>query len=378
MKRKVLGVLLTSLIAAQAAHAAEIYNKDGNKLDLDGFVEGMRYISNDDSQNGDQSYMRLGIKGETQINDQLTGYGRWQMQANANTSEDQHDQMFTRFAFAGLKFSDYGSLDYGRSDGVMYDTLSYTDMQPEFDGMTYNSDQFMFHRGNSLLTYRNNDFFGLVDGLNFALQYQGKNGGAGEPGERSVLRQNGDGYGMSLSYDIGAGVSVAGSFFSSDRTNDQNNAAVMGNGDRAEAYAAALKYEANGAYLAVMYTQAYNASRFGSLPSDTKRDSVYGYANKSQIFEAYAGYTFDFGLTPFVAYNQTRASKLGASTQTSGVAYGKQDLIKYVDLGASYAFNKNMNAFVDYQINLIDDSDFSRAAGVSTSDVVAMGVVYQF
>ncbi|UNB78753.1 porin [Klebsiella pneumoniae] len=27
-------------------------------------------------------------------------------------------------------------------------------------------------------TYRNSDFFGLVDGLNFALQYQGKNGKA--------------------------------------------------------------------------------------------------------------------------------------------------------------------------------------------------------
>ncbi len=33
-------------------------------------------------------------------------------------------------------------------------------------------------RGNGFATYRNSDFFGLVDGLNFAVQYQGKNGSA--------------------------------------------------------------------------------------------------------------------------------------------------------------------------------------------------------
>ena len=31
-----------------------------------------------DSKDGDQSYIRFGFKGETQINVQLTGYGRWE------------------------------------------------------------------------------------------------------------------------------------------------------------------------------------------------------------------------------------------------------------------------------------------------------------
>jgi predicted porin len=63
-------------------------------------------------------------------------------------------------------------------------------------------------------TYRNTDFFGLVDGLNFALQYQGKNGspeGEGMTGVtnngREALRQNGDGVGGSITYDIGEGFS---------------------------------------------------------------------------------------------------------------------------------------------------------------------------
>ena len=41
MKRKVLALLLPALLAAGAANAAEIYNKNGNKLDLYGKVDGL-------------------------------------------------------------------------------------------------------------------------------------------------------------------------------------------------------------------------------------------------------------------------------------------------------------------------------------------------
>ena len=50
---------------AVSAQAAEIYNKDGNKLDLYGKVDGLHYFSSNKNENGDESYMRIGIKGET-------------------------------------------------------------------------------------------------------------------------------------------------------------------------------------------------------------------------------------------------------------------------------------------------------------------------
>ncbi|MGF7449172.1 porin, partial [Klebsiella michiganensis] len=40
--------------------------------------------------------------------------------------------------------------------------------------------------------------------------------------------------------------------------------------------------------------------------------------------------------------------------------------------------NKNMSTYVDYKINLLDDNSFTRNAGVSTDDIVALGLVYQF
>lgn len=72
MKVKVLSLLVPALLVAGAANAAEIYNKDGNKLDLYGKIDGLHYFSDDKSVDGDQTYMRVGVKGETQINDQLT------------------------------------------------------------------------------------------------------------------------------------------------------------------------------------------------------------------------------------------------------------------------------------------------------------------
>ncbi|EOF8206955.1 porin OmpC [Yersinia enterocolitica] len=367
MKLRVLSLLVPALLVAGSAGAAEIYNKDGNKLDLYGKVDGLHYFSDDNSKDGDQSYMRFGLKGETQISDQLTGYGQWEYQANLNKAEDEYQGNFTRIGFAGLKFADYGSFDYGRNYGVLYDVTSWTDVLPEFGGDTYGADNFLSQRGNGMATYRNTNFFGLVDGLNFALQYQGKNGDGTETNNgRSVQGQNGDGYGMSVSYDLGWGVSASAAMASSKRTDEQNDLA-FGHGDRADAYSGGLKYDANNVYLAATYAQTYNLTRFGNFKNNT--DS--GFANKAQNIELVAQYQFDFGLRPSIAYLQSKGKDLGNG-------YSDQDLVKYVDVGATYYFNKNMSTYVDYKINLLDENEFTKNAGINTDDIVAVGLVYQF
>jgi outer membrane porin protein LC len=171
MKLKLVAVAVTSMLAAGVVNAAEIYNKDGNKLDLYGKVTGLHYFSDDTGNDGDKTYVRLGFKGETQINDQLTGYGQWEYEFKGNRSESQgSDGNKTRLAFAGLKFNEFGSFDYGRNYGVAYDIGAWTDVLPEFGGDTWTqTDGFMTGRTTGVATYRNTDFFGLVDGLNLLL-----------------------------------------------------------------------------------------------------------------------------------------------------------------------------------------------------------------
>ncbi|SRJ64914.1 putative outer membrane porin protein [Shigella sonnei] len=85
----------------------------------------------------------------------------------------------------------------------------------------------MTYRTTGLATYRNYDFFGLIEGLNFAAQYQGKN----ERTDNSHLygadytRANGDGFGISSTY-VYDGFGIGAVYTKSDRTNAQERAAA--------------------------------------------------------------------------------------------------------------------------------------------------------
>ena len=380
MKRKVLAILVPALLMAGAANAAEMYNKDGNKVDLYGKVDARHTFSDNPGDDGDETYVQIGFKGETQITNDLTGYGQWEYKTYANDTEGAGDKSFNRLAYAGLKFGEYGSFDYGRNYGVVYDVEAWTDMLPVFGGDSYTwTDNFMVGRTNGVATYRNNDFFGLVDGLNFALQYQGANEGANanedqegtKNGHKDVRFQNGDGFGMSTSYDFSgdlSGLSLGAAYTSSDRTNDQvaygKAAESIGfaGGEKAEAWTVGAKYDANSVYLAMMYAETRNMTPIGNV----------GIANQTQNFEAVAQYQFDFGLRPSLAWVYSKGKDL------DGKGFN-QDLVNYIDLGMTYSFNKNFSTYVDYKINMLDnDEALYDAYGISTDDIVGVGMTYQF
>jgi Outer membrane protein (porin) len=365
-----------------------MYNKDGNKVDLYGKVDARHTFSDNAGDDGDETYVQIGFKGESQITNDLTGYGQWEYKTYANDTEGAGDKSFNRLAYAGLKYAELGSFDYGRNYGVVYDVEAWTDMLPVFGGDSYTwTDNFMNGRANGLATYRNSGFFGLVDGLNFALQYQGANEGSNanenqegtKNGHEDVRFQNGDGFGMSTSYDFDFGLSLGAAYSSSDRTNEQvaygagsyNRFSKYAGGERAEAWTIGAKYDANDVYLAMMYAETRNMTPYGSD----------GIANKTQNFEAVAQYQFDFGLRPSLAWVYSKGVDLGGNDYHPGNGYDyvDQDLVNYIDLGMSYAFNKNFSAYVDYKINLLDEDDaFYNDNGIATDDIVGVGMTYQF
>lgn len=358
---KIAAFISTLMLASTTAHAAEVYNKDGNKLDWYGKVTGLHYFSKDKSADGDKTYVRLGFKGETQINKMLTGYGQWEYEFSGNKFEGAgNNSDKTRVAYAGLKMNEYGSFDYGRNYGVAYDIGAWTDMLPEFGGDTWTqTDVFMTGRANGVATYRNDGFFGLVDGLNFALQYQGKNK---EDDKREYFKSNGDGYGISATYNF-QGFGIGGSYASSNRTTFQQHKGdneLYASGNRAEVWNTGLKYDANNLYLAAVYAETRNMTNFG-------KNYI---ANKTQNIEMVAQYQFDSGLRPSIAYLKSRGKELGR--------YGDQDLVEYVEVGTTYYFNKNMSTYVDYKINLLNNGKFQKAAGINTDNIVAVGLTYQF
>ncbi|MGO3909049.1 porin OmpC [Huaxiibacter chinensis] len=389
MKRKVLAILVPALLVAGAANAAEMYNKDGNKVDLYGKIDARHTFSDHAGDDGDETYVQIGFKGETQINQDLTGYSQWEYKTYANDTEDAGDTSFNRLAFAGLKYANLGSFDYGRNYGVVYDVEAWTDMLPVFGGDSYTwTDNFMTGRANGVATYRNAGFFGLVDGLNVALQYQGNNEGSNADEDQEgtknghdddVRFQNGDGFGMSTSYNFDFGLTLGAAYASSDRTNDQvaygagslNRYSKGAGGNTAEAWTVGAKYDAKGYYLAMMYAETRNMTPYGDV----------GIANKTQNFEAVAQYLFDFGLRPSLAWVYSKGKDLGGNDYHPGNGYDyvDQDLVNYVDVGMTYNFNKNFSTYVDYKINLLDEDDaFYADNGIATDDIVGVGMIYQF
>lgn len=105
-----------------------------------------------------------------------------------------------------------------------------------------------------------------------------------------------------------------------------------------------------------MYAETRNMTFYGN-------DSFGGIANKTQNFEVVAQYQFDdfnLPLRPSVAYLQSKGKDLYAYSR-----YGDKDLVKYVDVGMTYYFNKNMSTYVDYKINLLDEDDRFYKTAVS-------------
>ncbi len=171
------------------------------------------------------------------------------------------------------------------------------------------------------------------------------------------MKQNGDGYGTSLTYDIYDGISAGFAYSNSKRLGDQNSKLALGRGDNAETYTGGLKYDANNIYPG------------HSVHPDLQRDP--------RRF-------------PRALLTKRRTSKWLLSTSSTSVcvrpwltcslkvriwkATATEDILKYVDVGATYYFNKNMSTYVDYKINLLDDNSFTHNAGISTDDVVALGL----
>lgn len=248
-------------------------------------------------------------------------------------------------------------MDYGRNYGVVFDALSFTDKLPKSGADSAYFDTFMSSRISGALTYRNTDFFNLIQGVNLALQYQSKN-------EReNIHHANGEGYGASVTWLLDNGVGFVGTYATHKRTSLQNTS-PYGNGHQADTWAAAVKYDANSVYLAALLGKRHNSAPINVTVDDIK---VPGFANASQNMELVAQYQFDNGFRPSLGYVSSKARGI----EGVGDAY----LFNYISVGFFYYFNANANIYADYKVNLIKADN---PLHIASEDILAVGLNYQF
>ncbi|CRK85640.1 Outer membrane protein F [Candidatus Providencia siddallii] len=365
MKLNIFAVIFTYLLVVNIADAAEIYDKNGNKLDVYGKI-GIRHRLSDVKDNfgdivkdGDDSRIRLGIKGDTKITDNLIGFGRFEFETKINKTENNNINK-NRLAYVGFKINDFGSIDYGRNYGIIYDTASWTDVLPLWGGDSIvQTDTYMTGRNRNLLTYRNNNAFGYIDGLSLAIQYQANNIEDINITD-SYYRNNKNGYGISTAYNLGWGLTLGGAYFNSVRTEEQRTN-VNAPGKNAQAWNVGGKFDANNLYLAAMYGETSNMTHF------LKANYI---ANKTKNIELVAQYLLNFGLKPSIAFVKSKCKDLES--------YINNNSVKYISVGSYYDFSKNISAVFDYKINLLKNNEFSKEIDINTDNIIGLGLNYKF
>lgn len=179
------------------------------------------------------------------------------------------------------------------------------------DGWNY-TDNYMTGRTNGVATYRNSDFFGLVDGLSFALQYRGKTtttvrfasrmvtASAPQPPTRSTT----------VSHCLQA-----------------TPALTVASIRKLTAMATKPKHgrPLQNMTLTTSMRPSCTPQTYNMTPEEDNH-----FAGKTQNFEAVVQYQFDFGLRPSIGYVQTKGKDLQSRAGFSG---GDADLVKYIEVG---------------------------------------------
>lgn len=372
MKLRCFISLIATMVIASTAGSMEIYNNNGNVLSVFGNIVEGQCISKNSANNGNNSFIRYGLTHKSEINNKIFGFSTWQNELSLQNIEGAVnilDNNHSILGYIGVNFSNFGSIDYGRNYGVLHDVSSWSDIITEFGGDLSIPDNFLANRASNVITYRNNNFFGFVNGFDFAMQYQMKNNINARTG-RTVKTANGEGYGISASYKIGNGIATSVAYANSKRICEQKNLDGAYTADNAEAYSVGLKYDAHNMYIAATYAENYNMIPFGDFKDSANSNNIYGFINKAINVEVVAQYRFGFGLIPSVSYMHLKANDVENG-------YGNY-LKKYITVGTSYAFNNNVSTSVDYRMNLLSKTDFITAAKICTDDLFAFGVSYLF
>lgn len=327
----------------------------------------MYYGTDDNSSEGDQSYFRVNMRGETKIAPEMKAFGF--AEYNLPTSGSDNDEL--RYAYAGIKHDRFGAFSYGRQDGLFRIVNDYTDVLPEWggDGLGKGTEVFGTGRTNGLAQY-----LYTYNGLTLGAQFTGNNdpqnagrsaitesyNGNTYNGESWNSKGSAEGFAVAASYDFDMGLGLSAAYNQAGKTDEQARYAAFGGDSDAKLTGVGIKYAANNLYLAATYAHGENHLFVNN-----------GYAEKHDGYEAVAQYTIG-KFKPSLAYLRT---------DVKDDAHGIDDTYtEYVSIGAWYNFTENFNAYVDYKINLLDDGAVSGTSklGQNTDDVVAVALQYNF
>ena len=337
MNKTMIALAVSAAALATGANAAELYNQDGNSVEMGGRAEAR--LSLKDGKAEDKTRVRLNFLGKVEIQDGLYGVGFYEgefttAENGGSTDNEDSTDITNRYTYAGLGGT-FGEVTYGKNDGALGVITDFTDIMA-YHGNSAADKIAVADRSDNMLSYKGQfQDLGLKASYRFADREETK-------GE---FTDNGkDGYSLSAIYAIGeTGVKLGAGYADQDQSNE---------------YMLSGSYAISDLYFAGVFTDGEKAAVF--------KDSV-DYTG----YELAAAYTL--GQTVFTTtYNNAETND---ETSADNIA-----------IDATYYFKPNFRGYVSYNFNLISEGDkigstallSSSATSADAEDELALGLRYDF
>ena len=354
MKKTLLAVTIPALFAV-SANAATVYEKDGQKFDVYGRAQAniadkeAARLSGFDNTAEKTTLIgtgRIGLKGTTAINSQVSAFARGEWHVNAEQSSanekdidpaqsgdqtqagDKGQSFYARHLYLGFDGGQAGKILFGQTDTAFYDTLAATDFFNDWGDESYASGR---QEGQAI-------YSGSWGGYRASAGYQFADASQGLS----------NAYNASLGYTFGFGMGVG---LGAESRNFDQNVGSNTNLDSNNRWAISTSYGTQGApgfYAAGLYTAATKTYYAGAADTD------------EQGWELYGSYTTENKWTFMGGYNRYYQKDQGA------------DVTGYYVADAQYNFTSNFFSYVEYRM------EDGKTAGVDNNDAVSLGAQYNF
>ncbi|WP_281545662.1 porin [Grimontia sp. SpTr1] len=324
MNKKLIA-LAVAAVASTSVSAAEVFNDGTSSMAIGGRIEARALMQDGDMT--DKSRARMNILGQTEIAENVTGFGFFEHEYTTTTDE-------VRYGFAGIG-TEFGKIAYGKTDGSLGMITDFTDI------MSYHG------AGAS-------GKIAVADRIQNNLAYMGEFGGltvkANYVGETTDL--NGDlvvdgGYSMAAVYAMENGLALGLGY--ADQGKDTLNSAAESQ------MQAAMSYTIGDFYFAGLYKDGE------SKEAGVKTDLT-GY----EIAAAYK-----MGQTKFTTTYNNAEGKIGSHTV-------RAENVEAIAIDATHYFNDNFRAYTSYNFNLLDKNEVEIGKPEKAEDQFVVGLRYDF
>ncbi|MGD8170910.1 porin [Vibrio sp. TRT 21S02] len=337
MNKTLIALAVSAAAVATGVNAAEIYNQDGNSIEMGGRAEARMSLK--DGKAEDKSRVRLNFLGKAAINDSLYGVGFYEGEftTSENGAVDSNNDLNTRYAYAGLG-GNFGEVTYGKTAGALGVITDFTDIMA-YHGNSAADKLAVADRTDNMVAYAGQfENLGVKASYRFADQETDANG---------FTDNKQDGYSLSAIYAIGdTGLQLGAGYADQNKSNE---------------YMAAASYSIADFYIAGLFTDGEKNFDDANLASSNFA-GVQDYTG----YEVAAAYTL--GQTVFTTtYNSAETAN---DTSANNVA-----------LDATYYFKPNFRTYISYNFNLLDESDklgTGTVGKVAAEDELALGLRYDF